>query len=550
MNEKLTLQDLVDQLALKKGMTKKDAELFLKEFFSVLTDTLCTNESVKIKEFGSFKLTTVSRRESVDVNTGEKIEIPAHYRLSFQPDKELKELVNKPFASFESILLEDGEVRDDITFDVQNVDVSLSEDEDADLDMNEDEVILLDESESEIKTLSLVEDENDIIKEVAVDEIVVEPTIEPEDVSIPASVPDADVVEVIQKEIRVFPKGIRPKELKAHPDSVHLTPPFEYSYSTTLDTSEETKEGLASIKNIQPEAVPEDITDKTVLFVETSSNDISPIEVLSPPLLTELEEDGLSRNLLSENGEEAGAAAEELIEQPEANGDETEYNDVPEFYSYQPSFWTKLWRRLPLILFILIVLGGLTYAFLKLFDVKYDSNSLFGPKSNSVQAADSVSQEETSDSSSVLELDSVAGETAKRLDSLKRQNKEEPKVAVLLPKDHVPNVNKAEAKLLSQQPETAARHAGKETIRAGSTLRTLATRYYDQSVFWVYIYEENKSLIDDPDNIPLGLELKIPKAEKYGINPKDVNSVSIAREKELDIVRKARQKRFQQNLSN
>ena len=112
MNERLSLQDLIDLLAKKQEMTKKDAEAFLRELVAIITENIEANESVKIKDFGTFKLVKVNARKSVDVNTGEAIEIAAHYKLSFNPDKLLKEAVNRPFAHFESVVLEEG-----VTFD-------------------------------------------------------------------------------------------------------------------------------------------------------------------------------------------------------------------------------------------------------------------------------------------------------------------------------------------------------------------------------------------------------------------------------------------------
>lgn len=107
MNERLTLQDLIDLLAEKKNITKKEAENFLRELINLVTETIQDKDFVRIKDFGTFKLTLVSARKSVNVNTGEDINIPPHYRLSFTPDKLLREGVNKPFAHFESVLLND-----------------------------------------------------------------------------------------------------------------------------------------------------------------------------------------------------------------------------------------------------------------------------------------------------------------------------------------------------------------------------------------------------------------------------------------------------------
>lgn len=118
MNDKLSLQDLADILSHRAQIDKKDAEVFFKEFFQLILDRIYENDSVKVKDFGTFKLTAINSRESVDVNTGEKIEIPAHYRFTFLPDKTLKEIVNVPYAKYQTVLLEDGMDPSDVNFEL------------------------------------------------------------------------------------------------------------------------------------------------------------------------------------------------------------------------------------------------------------------------------------------------------------------------------------------------------------------------------------------------------------------------------------------------
>ncbi|MDR1517966.1 MAG: HU family DNA-binding protein [Dysgonamonadaceae bacterium] len=107
-SEKLNFQDFVDLLAEKTAMSKNETELFLRKLFSLIPETITDEEAVKLKNLGTFKLTLIQSRESVNVNTGEKIKIPAHYRLEFSPASTLKELVNKPFSHFENVLLNEG----------------------------------------------------------------------------------------------------------------------------------------------------------------------------------------------------------------------------------------------------------------------------------------------------------------------------------------------------------------------------------------------------------------------------------------------------------
>ena len=108
INEKVTIQDLANLLFEKHGMSKKDAELFIKGMFDLVEEALATEKYVKIKGLGVFKLTEVDSRESIDVNTGERIEIQGHTKVSFTPDSALKELINKPFSHFETVVLNEG----------------------------------------------------------------------------------------------------------------------------------------------------------------------------------------------------------------------------------------------------------------------------------------------------------------------------------------------------------------------------------------------------------------------------------------------------------
>ena len=80
MNERLTIQDLIDLLAAKHSMTKKDAEAFVKEFFLLIEQALENEKTVKIKGLGTFKLVDVDSRESVNVNTGERFQIKGQPR--------------------------------------------------------------------------------------------------------------------------------------------------------------------------------------------------------------------------------------------------------------------------------------------------------------------------------------------------------------------------------------------------------------------------------------------------------------------------------------
>jgi nucleoid DNA-binding protein len=113
MNEKINLQDLAALLAEKVGITKKEAEIFLRECSDVMNEGLVNDKLLKIKNLGIFKLIQVGNRESVDVATGERVLIPAHYKVSFSADKNLAQTVNEPFAFFETVEIKDDAIVDE-----------------------------------------------------------------------------------------------------------------------------------------------------------------------------------------------------------------------------------------------------------------------------------------------------------------------------------------------------------------------------------------------------------------------------------------------------
>ena len=108
MDAKINLQQLAKSMAQRKKISQRAAEAFLRSFFDAIIQNVTIAKMVKIKGLGIFKLIEVQDRESVDVTTGERIVIPGHSKLSFSPDISLRNLINKPFADFQTVIINDG----------------------------------------------------------------------------------------------------------------------------------------------------------------------------------------------------------------------------------------------------------------------------------------------------------------------------------------------------------------------------------------------------------------------------------------------------------
>lgn len=111
---KLSISEIAQVLVDNKGLSQKDAENFVAAMFDIIQTALERDKLVKIKGLGTFKIIDVEARESINVNSGERVVIEGHGKVTFTPDASMKELVNKPFSQFETVILNEGVEFDDI----------------------------------------------------------------------------------------------------------------------------------------------------------------------------------------------------------------------------------------------------------------------------------------------------------------------------------------------------------------------------------------------------------------------------------------------------
>ena len=107
MEKKLLIQDIAEAISTKSGISRKDSEAFVKALFETIEQGLTSDKFVKIKGLGTFKVIAVGERESININTGERFSISGHDKITFTPETSLKELVNRPFSHFQTVILND-----------------------------------------------------------------------------------------------------------------------------------------------------------------------------------------------------------------------------------------------------------------------------------------------------------------------------------------------------------------------------------------------------------------------------------------------------------
>lgn len=146
MKKKITTTELASFIAQREGTSKSSAEAFVRKFFEVIERGLLEDKYVKIKGLGTFKLVVVGERESVNVQTGERFQISGHTKVSFTPDNSLKELVNRPFAHFMAVDLND----DTETEELEAIDQRMAEEYHASDLAKEDEASDEEEDETDL----------------------------------------------------------------------------------------------------------------------------------------------------------------------------------------------------------------------------------------------------------------------------------------------------------------------------------------------------------------------------------------------------------------
>lgn len=108
MGKKIYTDNLAGELAAKRDISQKQAKLLLRAFVETIQKGIADDGLAKVKGLGTFKLIDIEARESVSVNTGERVVIESHQKLAFTPDAAIKELVNRPFSAFDTVILNEG----------------------------------------------------------------------------------------------------------------------------------------------------------------------------------------------------------------------------------------------------------------------------------------------------------------------------------------------------------------------------------------------------------------------------------------------------------
>lgn len=258
----LTIKDIVELLVQKHQLDAHSAEVFMNAVVETIHEGLKNDRVVKIKGFGTFKLTAVRERESINVNTGERVVISSHDKVSFTPDAVMRDLVNKPFAQFDTVVLADG------------VDFEDMPDMDADDDNNVDSSVeTMDytpanvpvEEEVSVPVEVPAESPVETPAEEPIEEPVAEPAVEP----VVAPVVESVVAPVVEPEVESVkePEVVAPVA-EAKSKSVQMPVPEPEVEEIKEEVVEPIAEAEAEVEQIsEPEPVVEPEPEKVDALV-------------------------------------------------------------------------------------------------------------------------------------------------------------------------------------------------------------------------------------------------------------------------------------------
>ena len=305
MEKKLLLQEVADLLATKTGISRKAADNFSRLFFDLIVEGLTKDKYVKIKGLGTFKIVSVGERESINIHTGERIQISGHNKITFIQDPFIKDLVNKPFAHFQTVPLND--------------ETELSELE-------------------EVDKLSAIQSNTTEEEDETQEELTEEPVAMPEE--LPAENHEA---------------ADTPEEVESQPASTTATPQDDIPTETVPETDEDTSE---EGEQPQPDIVEEITEEPKKVEVETRATQPEETEVATTDEQPTTAEETQSEEIESEEIEVEDVGPSKTYTVQSVGGHGGNHGPVDFVVEIRSDKRLAKWKMIALILFVIIMMGA------------------------------------------------------------------------------------------------------------------------------------------------------------------------------------------------
>jgi nucleoid DNA-binding protein/outer membrane biosynthesis protein TonB len=529
MNERLSTRSLVDLLAIQTGMEKERAEKFIDILSAYIAQGIENNKSVRVMGLGVFKIVLVRERESVHIQTGERFVIPAHHKLSFIPDKDLKDQINRQFSFFGPI-----ETTEDLPFTDNRIPDTKTEKE------PEIPVVILDdditEDLSEEATSGKIPEERPVQEETADDYFIAETDEEDEAYHLKEEDEGTDPVgseTVNLSDDQLDNIQYEYKEVDAYPEDDDPENMFQFQTGEQRRDENEDADDYALQEagnynnSLNGKAKKKTSYFWVLCFLLLSFLFVAGVIIGTYAFLyynsDKSNEDAVS--FVSDN-----QAADPTLDNPETaplpigeirvtdtDTGEKESDDIDNPYNDMES----------------MPIGSENTT-----QASTDRAENEQPAAETKNTAKEKREgKPVIDWLAPLPENSTKQET-KRVDKPNRAIEEKNK-SLPTPKQNQPKSNNKTASTTNQPKNAPAEKALPPRVRmtSGSSLTQIALEHYGDKVFWVYIYDYNKSRIKDFNNIPVGMEIRLPQPKLYGINAKSRTSVQKARQKQSELLK-------------
>ena len=467
-------------------MTNEESGTFVKQIFALIFEVLQDDKYLKIKGLGTFKLISVSDRESVDVNTGERILIEGYDKISFTPESALRDLVNKPFAHFDTVVLNEG--------------VEFGEEEVSE-DVVEEEIIVISDKKT-VKPLLKTKEEKDILKKPE------------EKVNLKKASPKIDIQEKIDSKAENVPdqKGQESEKRKKI-----FVPQEEIVVEEIIGVEEiHQKETIETVSIKTEESFLSEIVEDTDGKPEQSLVTVSEEEQIS--VLKEENTEAVKSIVLPEN---AVSGKEQIVfETKEDKVDKHLENLNVDSDNEETRIYGQLEEAPPLVIvrknymipfyvclsFLLILVVAIAVIFSTSPQWLKDFLHIEGQTITivTVDSEKAIKKAETKIEKKI-EKQPIQSKNSKEeltLSAKKPVEKQQKNTLWITEK----NVNPNDFKIVGTLAVV--------TLQSGNSLARLSKQYYGTKDLWTLIVRYNKDVIKDPDHIPIGSSLKIPKLEE------------------------------------
>ena len=560
MSEKTNLQELIDKVALSTGADKQRCDGFVRALFEAIASALEVDGVAKIKGLGTFKLLTVEERKSVNVQTGEEVVIPVHTKVSFLPDKALKEAVNKPFAHLQTYILN------------SNAPVDGTEDESGDGDEDGDS----DEQEDES---SVVEADSDNIDDSADENVTVvssdnaSEADKPQDEQLDENEPmtndnHKDVEENAANKEDLTNDGkhldwaddweLEYSGPEPNPENAKTSISLEESESITTPSAERNSEDDAPKQSLNENSQEEETTcvsDENTSLVDShveidENKEESDENKVPDDIVPEVE---VQKTNLQEK--EETQKIEETPENPTVADPFVNLQAKDKKKDKNQPVVTPQQVRNRKIMGVCIVMFVLILVMVVIAVIRIDPDFFKNMRKQDAGETPPVMPTDTTSltqelnvyktqngkSDSIVNND-VKAKTQKSVSTSSESNKNKADKAVLnsvastAPSNQSPD-KKFRSDFVSymqtKHPQVRLSTSGKPeqvVLVKGLRLTLVALKAYGDKKYWIYLYLYNKDKITDPDRVKVGTVLTVPNLDKTLVNGNNAQTLSIASE--------------------